>query len=211
MKRQILTSTITAAALLSSIAAPAFAAAPDGTGPWADYVVSFDQGLRKNNTPVLANRSNPDAALGVAENNTNTGSFVSLGFGGQLTLGFLNPVKNGIAIVEATNLPYPNETALLEVSADGSTWTTAGNVTQDGRVALPDDICARYVRITDTSNKALFPTDGDGYDVDGVRSAQGEPCPTPEVPEFNALTASLTVAMAGAVIFYLKQNGLLGA
>ena len=58
----------------------------------------------------------------------------------------------------------------------------AGNVSADGEVNKPDSIsCARYVRVTDTSNPENFSDEtADGYDVDGVR-ATGEPC-TPPTP-----------------------------
>ena len=116
-----------------SVAPPATAAAPDGLGPWADSVVSFDQQSRKNGTPVLLDRSDPTDALGVAENDPNTpsgnqaGSFVSLGFGGSITLGFDNNVCNtpgndiDLGLVEATDEPYGVETVDVFVSRDGIT------------------------------------------------------------------------------------------
>ena len=157
------------------------AAAPDGSGPWADQVVSSSQGLMKNGSPVPAVRSNPTAALGVAENDTADGTFFSLGFGGQITLHFDNGVRNGAIIVESTNPSYPLETAQVEVSADNSTWTVAGNVSQDGQVNIPENLtCVNYVRVTDTSDPSIFPDDiADGYDVDGVQAVNSEPCATP--------------------------------
>lgn len=161
------------------------AAAPDGLGPWADNVVSSSQGMRKNGTAVLPARSNPSAALGVAENDTNDGSFFSLGFGGSITLGFDNGISGGTLVVEATNPGYPNEKAKVEVSPDGTNWTVAGNVEADGEVSLPQSVtCAKFVRVTDTSNAADFSDDtADAYDVDGVRST-GDTCtvPTPTPP-----------------------------
>lgn len=158
-----------------------FAAAPDGAGPWADAVVSSNQGLMKNGAAVPAVRSDPTAALGVAENDTIDSHFFSLGFGGTITLHFDNPLSNGVIVVEATNPAYPLEKASVDLSADGTTWLTAGTVTQDGTVAMPESLsCARYVRITDISNSGDFPDDiADGYDVDGVQATQGEPCETP--------------------------------
>ncbi|MEN9406880.1 MAG: hypothetical protein RLZZ455_96 [Candidatus Parcubacteria bacterium] len=162
------------------------AAAPDGAGPWADSVVSSSQGLRKDGSAVLPARSNPTSALGVAENDTLDGSFFSLGFGGSIVLGFDNGISGGTLVVEATNPGYPNETAQVEVSPDGSVWTVAGSVTTDGEVALPQSVsCAKFVRLTDTSNHVNFAdATADAYDVDGVRST-GESCtvvtPTPTV------------------------------
>lgn len=163
------------------------AAAPDGAGPWADTVVSSSQGLRKDGSAVLLVRSNPAAALGVAENDTVDGNFFSLGFGGSMTLGFDNGISGGTLVVEATNLGYPNEKAQVEVSPDGTTWTVAGTVTTDGEVALPQSVsCAKFVRVTDTSTPADFADDtADAYDVDGVKST-GNTCtvatPTPTPP-----------------------------
>lgn len=164
---------------------PAFAAAPDGMGPWADTVVASNQTNTKGGQPVSVVaplRSNPSAALGVAENDTVEGHFFSLGFGGSISLGFDNGISSGVIIVEATNPGYPTETAKVEVSENGTTWVLAGNVSQDGQVNKPAEItCAKYVRITDTSNPADFsePT-ADAYDVDGVQ-AQGDPCTPPVI------------------------------
>jgi hypothetical protein len=153
---------------------PAFAAAPDGLGPWADSVFSVSQGLMKNGVAVPLIRSDTTAALGVAENTPTVDStFFSLGFGGSIVLGFDNGISSGAMVVEATVEPgYPDETARVEMSDDGITWVMAGNVIQGGTVSKPEQVaCAKYVRITDTSNPAIMPDDiADGYDVDGVRA-----------------------------------------
>ncbi|HVZ12075.1 MAG TPA: hypothetical protein VG965_03515 [Patescibacteria group bacterium] len=165
--------------VLTAFVAVAKAASPDGLGPWADSVVATTQGLRNDGSAVPAIRSDATSALGVAENDTVEGHFYSLGFGGTITLGFVNGISSGAFVVEATNNPYPNETALVEVSQDGTHWYTAGTVSQDGTVPLPSQVaCGKYVRITDTSNKADFTNlVADGYDVDGVQ-AQGLSCST---------------------------------
>lgn len=187
----------------------ALAAAPDGLGPWADSVFNASQGLEKNGNPVPAVRSDPTSALGVAENDTVDGHFYSLGFGGSIALGFDNGISSGVIIVEATNPGYPNETAKVEVSENGTTWVTAGNVTADGQVSKPDGItCAKYVRITDTSDKANFSDDtADGYDVDGVQ-ASGEPCtpPTPTPTVTPTPTPTPTCPQAGCGCSSITQN-----
>lgn len=167
-------------AFLFLFASPAFAAAPDGLGPWADSVASFHQGLMKNGLPVPAIRSNPNAALGIAENNTIPGNFFSLGFGGHIVLGFDNGISSGVFIVEATNPGYPIEKAKVEVSENGTTWINAGQVSQDGSVNKPAGLgCARFVRLTDISNPNDFSdATADGYDVDGVK-ATGKACTPP--------------------------------
>jgi len=161
------------------VVSPTFAAAPDGLGPWADTVVSFHQGVMKNGLPVPAARSDPTAALGVAENTpTIDSTFFSLGFGGDIVLGFDNGISTGAMVIEATIEPgYPDETAKVEMSQNGTTWVMAGNVSQDGTVTKPAQLtCAKFVRITDTSIPANYPDAiADGYDVDGVK-ATGTAC-----------------------------------
>lgn len=168
--------------LVSSVSA----AAPDGSGPWADSVVSSSQGNMKNGSPVPAIRSNPSSAVGVAENNTIEGNFFSLGFGGVITLSFDNGVRDGIIVIEATNPEYPQEQARVEVSADNVSWTTAGLISQDATLGMPENLsCIKYVRITDMSNLENFTDDtADGFDVDGVSTENSEACeptvtPTP--------------------------------
>lgn len=158
------------------LATPVLAAAPDGFGPWADKVISAHQGLMKNGQPVPALRSNPLAALGVAENDTVDSHFYSLGFGGKITLGFKNGIKNGVMVVEATNPNYPLEKATVEVSPDKMHWFPAGTVIQDGQVNVPHRAgCVHYVRITDVSDPAIMPDAiADGYDVDGVKGTGGK-------------------------------------
>lgn len=155
-----------------------YAAAPDGSGPWADEVISSNQGVMKNGQPVPAIRSNPQSAVGEAEGDTQDGHFFSLGFGGNIVLKFTNGVKDGVIVVEATNVSYPNEFAKIEVSQNGTTWINAGNVTQDGQVNMPENLsCVNYVRITDQSNPNDYPDDiADAYDVDGVKAVNADPC-----------------------------------
>jgi hypothetical protein len=189
---------------LMAFAPHVFAAAPDGLGPWADTVFSSNQGLQKNGQPVATVRSDPTAALGVAENTPLVDStFYSLGFGGNIVLGFDNGISTGAMVVEATIEPgYPDETAKVEMSEDGTTWVMAGNVVQGGAVNIPETLtCAKYVRITDTSDASIMPDDvADGYDVDGVK-ATGDPCtpttPTPTIGLTPTLTPTPTQGQSG--------------
>jgi hypothetical protein len=164
-----------------------FAASPDGSGPWADSVVSSDQKNTKGGQPVSTvnpDRSHPEAALGEAEGDTVDSHMFSLGFGGSITLHFDNGVRSGVIVVEATNPDYPTESARVEVSPDGTIWTTAGNVVQDGQVEMPESVsCVNYVKIVDTSNPENFSEDtADAYDVDGVKAIDGEACQTTPTP-----------------------------
>jgi hypothetical protein len=164
--------------------APAQAAAPDGKGPWADAALYSKQGKRADGTAVLPSRSNPKAAVGVAEDTTGDGTFFSLGFGGEIVLGFLNPIVNGtgadmdLQLVEATFEPYPAEVVDVYVLAKrGRSWTwvkVASNVNKDAQLALPTDVKETHVvRLVDVSDKSLFTgpnLNADGYDVDGVKA-----------------------------------------
>lgn len=160
---------------------------------WAEGVGSFNQGLRKDGSPVLSARSNPSDALG--PNNTSGGTpdssptgFVSLGFGGSIVLHFPDGIddKTGhdIRIYEATGSAYPNETITVEVSPNGSDWVTVdvspSSVTFDGTVEVDLDGVAPvvyYVRITDISNPASHSDDADGFDLDAVKAIH---CDDPE-------------------------------
>lgn len=207
-KKQLTTLCILSAVLL--FPSEVFAAVPDGMGPWADSVVSATQGLRKDNSAVPAARSDPSAALGIAEDNTNDGTFYSLGFGGVIELGFDNGISSGVILVEATNAGYPEEKVKIEVSENGVNWVNAGEIAQDGQVAKPEGItCAKYVRLTDVSNKDNF-SDGtaDGYDVDGVQASGATctpvtPSPTPsckdECCDMNVVQGNVSVVKTNIV------------
>lgn len=193
MIKKILSVTIAVGSVASLLMPTAFAATPDGFGPWADSVVTSTQGLQKDNNPVQVIRSDPSSTLGVAENNTTPGNFYSLGFGGTITLGFTNGISTGAFVVEATNNPYPAETANVEVSQDGVNWYLAGTVSEDGSVPLPRQVsCGKFVRITDTSNKDQYEATADGYDVDGV--------------EANGLSCSTTGRMTGGGSVYTTEG-----
>lgn len=98
--------------LLGTISA-VHAAAPDGAGPWADSVANFSQGQTEDGSAIVSTRSDPTAALGVAEGTIVDGTFVSLGFGGSITLKFDNAISNGVFVFESTNPGYPVEKAML--------------------------------------------------------------------------------------------------
>ena len=177
MKRRVATVGLGVAAALA-LAAPAPAATPDGSGPWADTVVAFEQELRKDGTPVLPARSDPTDALGVAEDTAVEGTFVSLGFGGSITLGFDNNICNlpgpdvAIRLFETTREPYPDERVDVYVSADGVTYVlAASDANKDAAIDLPDSVnIARYVKLVDVTDPTPNLGNADAYDVDGVRA-----------------------------------------
>lgn len=151
---------------------------------WGDAIISLTQGLRKNNTPVVAERSNPLSALGAPQNN-DTINFLALGFGGEAVMQFHNMIMNGpgndIRVYETTfgNQSYAQypEGADVFASQDGVTWQKLGAATQDELFDLENAqggvmAWARYLKFVDTSLKSsgLFNGETDGYDLDGVEA-----------------------------------------
>ena len=170
---------------------------------WASTVISSSQGLRKNGTPVLSERSDPNDALDSPDGVGNPASgFFSLGFGGNIVLHFSSPVLNGegpdLSFHEITNSrnSYPLEKAMVEVGVDNDTWILLDDeITSQSGVngvilidlsntsGVPSQI--NYIRITDTTDPAIHASDADGYDLDAVDAitlcvrTSPNPSPTP--------------------------------
>lgn len=144
---------------------------------WADTVVEFNQGLKNDGTAVVPERSDPNNALGVAQDD-DTINFVSLGFGGTLILGFDNLIENGdgndVEVFETTyndaNCDSYPEYVQVYASQDGNTWEDIGNSCLDGTFDLGSLAWAQYIKLVDTTNPDDFGGQVDGYDVDGVRA-----------------------------------------
>jgi hypothetical protein len=162
------------------------------TQSYADTVVTFDQGVRKNNTAVALDRSDPNDVLGAPQssgapfdNPVVAGSFFSLGFdegtdltpleGGTITIAFgdnyiVNGPGNDLRMWEVTGgTSYPFEKLKVEVSQDGTTWhTAAASVLRDAEADLDTTPLewAKYVRLTDVSTVADFEATADAYDLD---------------------------------------------
>ena len=155
------------------------------------YASSFsdnDQGLRKDNSAVLANRSIPSAAFGAPQTSGAdsdvgfpAGSFFSLGFPlsgntASIVFGFSesfypNPSGPDLQVFEVTGGIYPDEKVKIEASKDGTTWTLlAAAAIRDEAVELGPLDFANFVRLTDVSIIADFPNDADGYDVDALKA-----------------------------------------
>lgn len=167
----------------------ALAAAPDGAGPWADTVVDANQALKKNGGPVNGDRSDTSQALGEAETSGTpfdspvvAGTFYSLGFGGDITLGFDNAIVDGAGddfqIYEVTGgSSYPEELVDIEVSDDGiDWWLAAEDVSRDAIIDLEGTpfSCIHYVRVTDVSDPDIFEPEADAYDVDAARALNSD-------------------------------------
>ncbi|MEK7643425.1 MAG: hypothetical protein AAB372_03195 [Patescibacteria group bacterium] len=148
---------------------------------WATGVVSSAQGLRKNATAVLPDRSDANQALGPAESSGTPsdvpipGTFFSLGFGGSVVLSFNEPIVNvgggEVKDFEVTGGTYPDEKVMTEGSQDGINWVVLDpSGARDHEVDLGPLPWAKFVRITDVSDPNLFEDTADGYDLDAVQT-----------------------------------------
>jgi hypothetical protein len=176
MKKKIFLTFLVMFALIANVTS-VFAATPDGTGPFADFVEDNNQGFRKDGSSVLDERSDPTNALGAPENVINPPSFYSLGFGGDITLGFDNYICTDeildVKAYEITGGSYPKEVAEVLVSQDNVDYFSVGEVNNMGSssVNLPDSLYwVQYVKLVDKSDKTLFPNNADGYDLDAVEA-----------------------------------------
>lgn len=161
--------------------------------PFGFSVKGTEQGNRKDGSGVLPSRSDKDTSLGSPDN-----VFYSLGFGGWIEIEFDGYVTNGIGndltFYEVTNGTYPEESAKVEVSQNGTDWSIeaflVNNKGQNGIDIAPSGLAwVKYVRVTDTSNSSLFSDDADGYDLDAI-SANYYSC---EKPDIDVLTSTVTV------------------
>ena len=148
----------------------------------------FTQGLQKDSGLVNILRSDPSAALGAAD-----GEFVSLGYGGELIVGFDQNMSGNLALTvqEVTGDEYPLETADVYVSTDPSgPWTFVGEASNeegldDGATTLTVEECYQFVRLVDTTDGDLHDETSDGFDVDSFTADYDETCPEVEAPMGN--------------------------
>jgi hypothetical protein len=146
---------------------------------YGDSVPSFSQGLQKGGAAVAANRSITSSVLGAPD-----ASFFSLGFEGEIVVKFSQLLGGtlSVAVSETTNGTYPEETADVYVSEDGSSWTLAGVATNDGGnqqnsvIELQGDVCVQYVKVIDTTDANLHGNTADGFDVDAVAAEYTGEC-----------------------------------
>jgi predicted ribosomally synthesized peptide with SipW-like signal peptide len=167
---------------------------------FADAVVSSNQGVRKDGTAVLADRSDPNDALGAPQsggdpfdNPVPAGEFFSLGFddgeddtpdeGGSIVVAFTDNVivdgpGNDLRVWEVTGgSSYPVERVKIEVSQDGSTWhEVASSLDRDAEADLAASGLdwARFVRLTDVSNRDEYEDTADGFDLDAFSALNCE-------------------------------------
>jgi len=142
---------------------------------FATGVVEYTPGTRKNGTPVSSSRTNPLNSLGIPQG-TDVVNFVSLGFGGSLTLSLdyakFNQPGWDLQLIETSYgnpncLSYP-EKVYIEVSKDLQNWEYVDIVCLDGYADVQTTDWFKYIRLTDRSAATKFSGTADGYDVDGV-------------------------------------------
>lgn len=144
-----------------------------------EEVISYNPGRRRNGRPVFHWRAVPERALGTPYENL-LRNYVSLGFGGELTLRMSAPIANlpgnDLKVFESTSglfeVPcwlYP-EKAEVFASEDGVEFFSLGK----GCLSAKFDLevaglrTASYIRIVDKSKRGNFIGNADGYDVDAV-------------------------------------------
>lgn len=160
-------------------------AEPDAEGLlFADVVLSFEPG-----SPAPAEAyAHPGHALGPPDYDglpvcpeQATCTFVSLGSGGRLTLGFSAPMQAGDGTPEPDLWVYEVGPALestsVELSLDGTSWIPVG-ATREGRpgvdldaVGLPTGTVFAFVRLTDDAEDGASTGPSAGADIDAVAVA----------------------------------------
>lgn len=144
---------------------------------YATEVIEYVEGTSHSGGSIALNRTDASKALGAPER-VDQLVFVSLGYGGSLTLAFDGSVPNGpgddIEVVETTYNntscdTYP-EFADVYVSVDGNSWTFVKTVCRaDGMVDISDaDPNIAYVNYVKIVNNNELSTTPDAFDVDGV-------------------------------------------
>ncbi|MFY1111498.1 MAG: hypothetical protein AB3K77_07455 [Methanosarcinaceae archaeon] len=153
---------------------------------YASTVIDYNQGLKKDGTAVLAARSVPEQGL-VYETGQEESNFFSLGLGGNITVEFECPIRNGegndLKIIEDTWGTYPVEKVAVYASPDGGAWTYLGeadntqrdpdfNIHTIAEFDLGELEEAKYIKIVDTTDPAVHNNAADGYDLNAVQSLQ---------------------------------------
>ncbi len=151
---------------------------------YGSEALNYFPGNTKSGNAIASNRMDPTQALGEPEND-DTINFVSLGYGGEITIGFDGIVYNGpgddLMVLEttfnnATFESYPESASVL-VSQDGFQFYEIGiNVTNEfasldisnAPVFLP---YITHVKVIDTTPAES--QSEDGFDLDGVVALTG--------------------------------------
>ncbi len=155
---------------------------PEPVTCYAHQIVSVNQGLKQNDTPVDANRSNPLTVLGAPQND-DTLNFYSLGFGGEMVVAFDLPILNvsgdDVVLTETTfgNRSYESypETAAVFASQNGVGWVFLGFAEHDASFDLGSLSWAQYIKIVDISETDAFGPLDDAFDIDALEGLCGYP------------------------------------
>ena len=158
-------------------------------------VVSVAQGKNKDGTDVIPTRSVPEHAL-LYEAAQDESSFFSLGFGGEIVIGFDNRVVNDLGydvkVIEDTwATTYPLESADVYAKKElADAWTYLGEATNTHFVGIHTTTefdlgaagldWAKYFRVIDTTDPDDFPGQpkADGFDLNAIVAEQDceDPC-----------------------------------
>ncbi|MEZ5172501.1 MAG: LamG-like jellyroll fold domain-containing protein [Bacteroidia bacterium] len=182
-------------------------------------VIEYLPAKQNDGTNLPASRMISTNALGAPQNSDlTTGeanyNFVSLGFGGSITVRMSGAIANGdgndIRVTETTFgsmsgncVRYP-ETILAFASQDNCNWVYLGSGCQDAEFDLGELNWAEYIRLVDVSPLSSNYNGGiaDGYDVDGIECLHG----TIDNPEMQDLGNSYAMSYVSSAQGP-RQNG----
>jgi len=154
---------------------------------YAESVVSYIEGRRKDGRKIDPERTDPEKALGEPQNN-DTQNYVSLGFAwkngpaGSIILAFgehsitnQNGTEPDVRVWETTYRDqhrhwfwYP-ETVEVYASADGENWVYIGKTSdKDQAFDLGSLSHANFIKLVDITNRWRFGRQADAFDVDAV-------------------------------------------
>jgi hypothetical protein len=162
------------------------------SGCFVSEVVDYKPTKRNDGSIIPISSRDPQKAIGPMDEQNP--QFVTLGFGGEITMKFPQAIANGegndIKLFENTpaNLPcarYP-ERIMAFASQDGCNYVYLGEGCQDAEFDLGTLSWAQYVKLIDISplNAPYNNAVADGYDLEGIACLNG----TIENPVFDNLT-----------------------
>ena len=196
---------------VSASSQPADTIVASNLGSYPDWLSMNDANMNGylDGGESLVYRSSPDWGLGWGI--PTEGKFVSIRSGQMVTFGWCNYIgTNGAgADLLIQECGAAGEGGFVEVSSDGSTWTSLGPLWSTGNrhwgtvfeldfnTAGVDNI--NYVRITDSLGGA-----SPGFDVLTVQFLHPESKPPGEIPEFS--TIALPVASILGLLFFFNYR-----
>ncbi|RYF37884.1 MAG: T9SS type A sorting domain-containing protein [Chitinophagaceae bacterium] len=160
---------------------------------------AYVQGTTRNGGALPAARTNANNALGEPQMSDVTttpanNNFVSLGYGGSLTLCFDGFIENqdgaDMEVIE-TSFGNPScesypEYADVYISANGTDWYFVTTGCHNFQVDFSDsDVYLPFIQYVRIVNNDTMTTTPDGYDVDGVVLLAG-PCESTQAPVVTA-------------------------